>query len=121
MSLTQTLGILPSNTEPLLDSKIQEDENLKSKTTYTSLDNDSMNSLISLELCLNLMHINKESLGRVLVITSATDPPKLRIHVGRVFVHLLKKISDKHLKPAFSTAIDRLKKSPPPKGLIGIV
>ncbi|KAJ1566990.1 F-box protein: endocytic membrane traffic, recycling ReCYcling 1, partial [Cladochytrium tenue] len=41
-------------------------------TTY-QLDDDSLGSLVSLELCLTLMHANKESLGRVLVVTSAVD------------------------------------------------
>ena len=44
---------------------------------YPQLDDDSLGSMVSLELCLNLIHANKESLGRVLVITSAVDSSQL--------------------------------------------
>ena len=49
---------------------------LKQAATY-DLDDDSLNALISLELCLNLMHTNKEALGRCLVITNATMKDKM--------------------------------------------
>ena len=41
------------------------------------LDNDAMGNFVSLELSLHLIHANKESLGRALVISSALDPTKL--------------------------------------------
>lgn len=41
------------------------------------IDDGSMNSQISLEFCLHILHINKESLGRVLVVTAATDMSKM--------------------------------------------
>jgi len=52
------------------------------------LDNDSMGSLISLELCLNLMHCNKECLGRALVITSAVDETRLYNFPVSVFIFI---------------------------------
>jgi recyclin-1 len=48
----------------------------KESATY-NLDESSMNSFISLEFALHLMHKNKESLGRALVITSSTDITKV--------------------------------------------
>lgn len=48
-------------------------------TVTYHLDESSMNSLLSLELALHLMHTNKESLGRALVITSYSDITKLFI------------------------------------------
>lgn len=38
-----------------------------------SLDGDAMSTLLSLDLCVRLLHANKESLGRALVITYAVD------------------------------------------------
>ncbi|KAJ3328435.1 F-box protein: endocytic membrane traffic, recycling ReCYcling 1 [Blyttiomyces sp. JEL0837] len=80
--------------------------------TY-QLDDDSLGSLVSLELCLHLMHSNKESLGRTLVITSAVDMGQLRINVGKVFIKLIQAIGDRHMNPAFRSAIDRLSSSTP--------
>ena len=49
---------------------------IRDNATY-NLDDTSMNALLSLELVLNLMHTNKESLGRALVISSSLDISKL--------------------------------------------
>ena len=49
--------------------------NLDTDTYY--VDDNSLGSLISLELSLNLMHMNKESLGRALVITSTIDESQM--------------------------------------------
>lgn len=38
-----------------------------------SLDDEEMSTLLSLDLCVRLLHANKESLGRALVITYAVD------------------------------------------------
>ncbi|KAI8814074.1 exocyst complex component Sec10-domain-containing protein [Cladochytrium replicatum] len=75
------------------------------------LDDDSMGGLISLELCLSLMHTDKEGLGRALVITGFTDITKLRPNVEKVFIVLLKSIGQEHIKPAFQAAVDRLEKN----------
>ncbi|KAJ3287455.1 F-box protein: endocytic membrane traffic, recycling ReCYcling 1 [Borealophlyctis nickersoniae] len=119
MALTKTLGITGNNrvkphrqsllgdAEPVVTP--MEPERVDAVTYH--LDDDSLNSLISLELCLNLMHTNKEALGRTLVITSATDRPKLRPNVEKVFCALLTSIGERHIKPAFDKAIDRLSKS----------
>lgn len=57
---------------------VEKTEVEKQKDTVSyNLDDGSMNSLLSLELALHLMHTNKESLGRCLVITSYTDITKL--------------------------------------------
>ncbi|KAJ3117973.1 F-box protein: endocytic membrane traffic, recycling ReCYcling 1 [Phlyctochytrium bullatum] len=87
-------------------------EELEEAATY-HLDDDSMGSLVSLELCLKLLHANKESLGRTLVITSAVDNSKLRNNVGKIFIKLLEAIGEKHMRPAFESAIARLGKSTP--------
>ncbi|KAI9088185.1 exocyst complex component Sec10-domain-containing protein [Phlyctochytrium arcticum] len=96
---------LLNNAEPVMTLPVQEDN-----VTY-HLDDDSLNSLISLEMCLHLMHANKEALGRVLVITAAVDKGKIRPNVEKVFCALLDVIGKKHLKPSFTTAIDRLSNS----------
>ncbi|KAJ3062077.1 F-box protein: endocytic membrane traffic, recycling ReCYcling 1, partial [Podochytrium sp. JEL0797] len=77
------------------------------------LDDGSLGSLVSLELCLNLMHMSKESLGRVLVITSAIEASMLKVNAGRVFVRLLQAIGEGHMNPAFASAISRLESSKP--------
>ncbi|KAJ3270288.1 F-box protein: endocytic membrane traffic, recycling ReCYcling 1 [Terramyces sp. JEL0728] len=100
---------------PLLNDSdpIDSSADLKDDTVTYQLDDDSLNSLVSLELSLHLMHANKESLGRALVITASSDMTKLRPAVQKIFICLLKAVGEKHLKPAFAIAIDRLNKSVP--------
>jgi recyclin-1 len=107
-----------------------EDVESEEPTSY-NLDDDSMTSMISLELCVKLLHINKEALGRALVITYAIDSKRTRSSVEKIFVALLKAIGEQHIKPAFklfvsvyflrvcllaSSAFDRLNKSEPRDG-----
>ena len=83
MTLTKTLfyGSLStrrtSSDHVLLDDTDESLEESPVKPTDYSVDDNSLGSLISLELCLNIMHINKESLGRALVITSAIDESQM--------------------------------------------
>jgi hypothetical protein len=70
--------------------------------TPFNLDDDSMTSMMSLELCVKLLHINKEALGRALVITYAIDSKRTRSSVEKIFVALLKAIREQHIKPAFN-------------------
>jgi recyclin-1 len=61
---------------PLIDSESSPDPEspaFQFSTHSYDVDDSSLGSLISLELSLNLMHMNKESLGRALVITSLID------------------------------------------------
>ncbi|KAI8822354.1 exocyst complex component Sec10-domain-containing protein [Chytriomyces cf. hyalinus JEL632] len=83
------------------------------ETVTYHLDDGSIGSLVSLELCLTLMHMSKESLGRVLVITSNMDYALLKVNAGKVFVRLLQAVGDGHMNPAFRTAISRLENSQP--------
>ncbi|KAJ3121727.1 F-box protein: endocytic membrane traffic, recycling ReCYcling 1 [Physocladia obscura] len=83
-----------------------------SAVTY-HLDDGSLGSLVSLELCLNLMHMSKESLGRILVITNTLENSQLKANAGKVFVRLLQGIGEGHMNPAFYMAISRLEKSKP--------
>jgi len=96
-------GMKRGQSQPLLtdvsDDHIAPDS--KDTATYDIAD-QSMNSLVSLELSLHLMHTDKESLGRALVITANTDMTKLRNAVQKIFVLLLKVLGEKHLKPAFA-------------------
>ncbi|KAI8822966.1 exocyst complex component Sec10-domain-containing protein [Fimicolochytrium jonesii] len=94
---------LLENAEPVTHLPVEQEDNV----TY-HLDDNSINSLVSLELCLHLMHTNKEALGRVLVITSATDATKIRRNVERVFCALLDVVGPNHIKPAFDAALARL-------------
>ncbi|TPX31646.1 hypothetical protein SmJEL517_g05071 [Synchytrium microbalum] len=79
----------------------------KEAATY-DLDDDSLNALISLELCLNLMHTNKEALGRCLVITNACMKDKMIKNVEKIFCSLIDIVSEKHLRPALDNAVSRL-------------
>ncbi|KAJ3413198.1 F-box protein: endocytic membrane traffic, recycling ReCYcling 1 [Chytridiales sp. JEL 0842] len=81
--------------------------------TYYLDDGDSMGSLVSLELCLHLMHTNKESLGRCLVITSIMDMSLIRPNVSKVFIKCLEAVGTRHMSPAFNKAINRLSNSTP--------
>ncbi|KAI9358642.1 exocyst complex component Sec10-domain-containing protein [Zopfochytrium polystomum] len=81
-------------------------------TTYR-LDDNSLGSLVSLELCLTLIHANKESLGRALVITAAVKMAQLKANAGKVFIKLLQAVGEGHMYPAFQNAIDRLSRSVP--------
>lgn len=96
-------GMKRGQSQPLLTDMDEEniDSSRNDTATYNVTD-ESMNSLISLELALHLMHTNKESLGRVLVISANTDMTKLRPSVQKVFVLLLKVLGERHLKPAFA-------------------
>ncbi|KAL2915860.1 F-box protein: endocytic membrane traffic, recycling ReCYcling 1 [Polyrhizophydium stewartii] len=82
-------------------------------TVTYHLDDNSLNSLVSLELSLHLMHANKEALGRALVVTASTDMSKLRANVQRVFIALLKAVGERHIKVAFAKAMERMSKSGP--------
>ncbi|KAJ2993525.1 F-box protein: endocytic membrane traffic, recycling ReCYcling 1 [Globomyces sp. JEL0801] len=111
------MGGKKQHSQPLLgDSDTTDEPNSPDKYTDTAtyaLSDDSMTSLVSLELAIHLIHTNKESLGRALVIAASTDMTKLRPSVHKIYIALLKTIADKHLKPAFAIAIDRLSKSVP--------
>ncbi|KAJ3217560.1 hypothetical protein HDU67_007632, partial [Dinochytrium kinnereticum] len=80
MALGKTLtlmgnGLLGGGGDRKTQSSDDLAEDLDEAATY-HLDDDSMGALVSLELCLKLMHANKEALGRALVITSAVEPTK---------------------------------------------
>ncbi|KAI9208175.1 exocyst complex component Sec10-domain-containing protein [Polychytrium aggregatum] len=87
-------------------AEVTDDGKVRSVTYH--LDDGSLSRLVSLELSLNLIHFNKESLGRAMVITAATDYSKLRINIEKIFVRLLKALGEKHLKPGFVAATDQL-------------
>ena len=78
--------------------------------TAFNLDDDSMTSMMSLELCVKLLHINKEALGRALVITYAIDSKRTRSSVEKIFVGLLRAIGEQHIKPAFKLYVTSLLK-----------
>ncbi|KAJ3179280.1 hypothetical protein HK101_010051 [Irineochytrium annulatum] len=119
MALGKTLAIMGSGLVGIgtgsttkKDDGLKDEEEIDDAITYY-LDDDSIGSLVSLELSLKLMHANKEALGRILVITSAVDPKRLRNNVGQVFCKLLHAIGERHMRPAFETAISRLSRSVP--------
>jgi recyclin-1 len=116
VALTSSLlGAKRQNTESLLDNAedIEPVKEEKDDTATYGVDDGSMNSLVSLELGIHLIHTNKESLGRILVMTANTDISRLRPSVQKVFIHLLKALGERHLKPAFLEANERLSKSAP--------
>jgi hypothetical protein len=72
-----------SSDDPLLEPEEplspadQESPGFQLGTQTYCVDENSLGSLLSLELSLNLMHMNKEALGRALVITSAIDESQM--------------------------------------------
>lgn len=68
---------LLDDVEPIDSNSPAKTVAVKEHTVTYNLDDSSMNSLLSLELALHLMHANKESLGRALVISSYTDITKM--------------------------------------------
>eukprot|EP00842_Homolaphlyctis_polyrhiza_P006401 jgi/Hompol1/6762/HPOL_003799-RA len=103
---------LLGDAEPIATESGTNVADLDDTVTY-HLDNNSLNSLVSLELSLHLMHANKESLGRTLVVTASTDMTKLRENVQRVFISLLQAIGQRHIKTAFEKAVQVMNKSGP--------
>ena len=65
--------------QPLLDADVfGETSTFDNNDTVTyDADDESMNGLVSVELAIHLMHQNKESLGRVLVVCANSDVSRL--------------------------------------------
>ncbi|GAB5586782.1 F-box protein: endocytic membrane traffic [Umbelopsis nana] len=69
---------------------------------------DALQHLLSLELCLQLIHINKDAEQRVQRFVKVGFPGRLRAEVQKcaehVFTNLLKILGPKHIKPGFDRA-----------------
>lgn len=93
-----------SPTTPVEAPKLQSSTSEKDLVNF-HLDDENMTSLLSLELCLSLIHVNKEAMRRCLIITAATkkDEKELERNASKIFVHMLKTIGEQHTKPALAT------------------
>ncbi|KAJ3128277.1 F-box protein: endocytic membrane traffic, recycling ReCYcling 1 [Nowakowskiella sp. JEL0407] len=94
----------------LMDGAVEIQRYSYDQEKVNKLDNNSLGSLINLELCLTLIHADKEALGRALVITGNTDWEKIRPNVEKVYSILLRAVGQDHIKPAFTAAIEQLEK-----------
>ncbi|KAJ2961602.1 hypothetical protein NQZ79_g3109 [Umbelopsis isabellina] len=78
---------------------------------------DALQHLLSLELCLQLIHINKDAEHRVQRFVKVGFPGRLRTDVQKcaehVFTTLLKKLGPKHIKTGFDRATLHLAKYTP--------
>lgn len=83
---------------------------LKQINALESLDGSGIGaqSYISIELCIQMLQEDMESLGRTLIVLSAVDPMGVESGVAKVFTSLLEVSSKYHLKPAFDRAILKL-------------
>jgi hypothetical protein len=71
-------GLKKGASQPLLDEDIFGETAAENNDTITyDLEDESMNGLVSVELALHLMHQNKESLGRILVVCANSDISRL--------------------------------------------
>ncbi|KAI8053305.1 exocyst complex component Sec10-domain-containing protein [Syncephalis plumigaleata] len=69
-----------------------------------------LSGLLSLEMSLQMIHVNKQALHRVLRFANLGGRAGTDVERGleRIFVSLLHILGQRHVKPAFETAVERL-------------
>ncbi|KAI9493070.1 exocyst complex component Sec10-like protein [Zychaea mexicana] len=85
---------------------------------------DMMQDLLSLEIVLQLIHINKDAERRVERFIQIGFPGRMRSEIQKtyehIFVALLKTLGNQHIQPAFDRAIEHLASyTPDPESLKG--
>ncbi|RKP02295.1 hypothetical protein CXG81DRAFT_10968 [Caulochytrium protostelioides] len=78
-----------------------------------TLTGETLQSNLSLDLCMNFVQHNREALGRVLVVTAAFHAPRLRDNVEAVFVPVLNTIAQ-HVEIGFKRALGTMQAIPAP-------
>ncbi|GAA5816931.1 hypothetical protein MFLAVUS_010466 [Mucor flavus] len=73
---------------------------------------DMLQNYLSLEISLQLIHINKESERRVQQFIDIGFPGRMKLDIQRtyenIFIQLLKTLGQTHIQPGFDSAADRL-------------
>ncbi|CAO3644099.1 unnamed protein product [Cunninghamella blakesleeana] len=91
------------------------------ETAQTQL--DMMQDLLSLELALQLVHVNKDSERRVQRFIDIGFPGRMKQNIQstfeQIFIRLLKALGVEHIKPAFDKAYEKLLQYKPKLELLG--
>ncbi|ORZ41203.1 exocyst complex component Sec10-domain-containing protein [Catenaria anguillulae PL171] len=93
---------VPGPFSPVADTSPTEDEPGANKVSGF----DQLDSLLSVDMVLAMIALNKESLKRCVVMMKRTGDVKK--HVERLFAVLTQTLSERHIKPSFEIATDRL-------------
>ncbi|KAJ9125540.1 hypothetical protein QFC22_000501 [Naganishia vaughanmartiniae] len=95
-------------------------ESLQSSTTPSKADPrfSQMQLLLSLDIILELIHADRESLKRIETFKDYTGKygRKVKDAIEEVFVLLLRAVGDRHIAPGFQKAIDQMGTYKPEKG-----
>jgi hypothetical protein len=80
-------------------SPVESDEKLP-HFEYLKLD-EHLSNLVSLEMCLTMMHLNKDGVRRAIALSQAFNQKDGRPFVQSVFVILLRELGTKHITVGF--------------------
>ncbi|KAG2234344.1 hypothetical protein INT48_007211 [Thamnidium elegans] len=86
--------------------------NLNGQLEVAKQELDMLQNYLSLEISLQLIHINKESERRVQQFIDIGFPGRMKLDIQRtyenIFIQLLKTLGQTHIQPGFDSAADRL-------------
>lgn len=99
----------PTSTPGMSEKKAPTDE-LAAKAALMASRLEGIKSLFSIEVALHLTHLAKTSLGRAAVFITLGGQPggEAREQCAQIFVHLLRILGNRHIKPGFDKAVDHL-------------
>lgn len=102
-------GSAPDKKSTPFPEKAPADE-LAAKAALMASRLEGIKSLFSLEVALHLTHLAKTSLGRAAVFISLGGQAggEAREQCAQIFVHLLRILGNRHIKPGFDKAVDHL-------------
>lgn len=100
---------VPASTPGTSEKKAPTDE-LAAKAALMASRLEGIKSLFSIEVALHLTHLAKTSLGRAAVFITLGGQPggEAREQCAQIFVHLLRILGNRHIKPGFDKAVDHL-------------
>ncbi|KAI8374177.1 exocyst complex component Sec10-like protein [Radiomyces spectabilis] len=111
----QRAGTLPSKGDDAASIKSKgkpKGEELRDELEDAQQELNLMQDLLSLEVSLHLIHVNKDSERRVQQFIRIGFPGRMKSDIQRtyeqIFVRLLKSLSTEHIQPAFTRACGRL-------------
>ncbi|CEG65273.1 hypothetical protein RMATCC62417_02085 [Rhizopus microsporus] len=97
---------------PSISSSISENKEATIQLEFARQELDSLQDYISLEIALQLIHINKESERRVEQFIDIGFPGRMKSDIQKtfeqIFIQLLKILGTTHIQPGFESAIARL-------------
>lgn len=102
-------GSAPDRKPTPVPEKAPADE-LAAKAALMASRLEGIKSLFSLEVALHLTHLAKTSLGRaaVFIALGGQAGGEAREQCAQIFVHLLRILGTRHIKPGFDKAVDHL-------------